>query len=211
MRNLKILTILGPMFVGYTVCTCPNRSRGVSGLRGATSGVRVWLLRLLSLCMRTYGYYGPSWFAGGIFIGAGPWARGRWGHGYYGRGGFYGDAATTDAGRPIPDAEDFAVGTAMAMPAATLTVEADRASLVVAEAEADSMAEVATSTVEAVEVSMAEAEAWWWAQVDSTINSKLWRPAAFAVGRCVLEAAEPRHPVAHAEPAVGEKETGRDS
>jgi len=70
-----------------------------------------------------------------------------------------GDAATTDAGRPIPDAEDFAVGTAMAMPAATLTVEADRASLVVAEAEADSMAEVATSTVEAVEVSMAEAEA----------------------------------------------------
>jgi hypothetical protein len=30
-----------------------------------------------------YGYYGPEWFSGGVFIGAGPWYRGRehfWGH-----------------------------------------------------------------------------------------------------------------------------------
>jgi hypothetical protein len=36
-----------------------------------------------------YGFYGPSWFANGIFIGAGPWyhSYGGWGHaGYYGRG-----------------------------------------------------------------------------------------------------------------------------
>lgn len=43
-----------------------------------------------------YGYYGPSWFAGGVFIGAGPWYHGYFGHerweregwrdrGYYGR------------------------------------------------------------------------------------------------------------------------------
>jgi hypothetical protein len=31
-----------------------------------------------------YGYYSPSWFANGIFIGAGPWYHG-WGHPYYGR------------------------------------------------------------------------------------------------------------------------------
>jgi hypothetical protein len=31
-----------------------------------------------------YGYYGPSWFANGIFIGAGPWYHG-WGHPFYGR------------------------------------------------------------------------------------------------------------------------------
>src|SRR5258708_36658176 len=31
-----------------------------------------------------YGYYGPDWFAGGVFIGAGPWF-----HGYRGRPGFY--------------------------------------------------------------------------------------------------------------------------
>lgn len=40
-----------------------------------------------------YGYYGPSWFANGIFIGAGPWYHG-WGHPVYpGRpfaGGFAG-------------------------------------------------------------------------------------------------------------------------
>ena len=29
-----------------------------------------------------YGYYGPDWFNGGIFIGAGPWFHG--GHGFYG-------------------------------------------------------------------------------------------------------------------------------
>jgi hypothetical protein len=34
-----------------------------------------------------YGYYGPSWFANGIFIGAGPWYG--WGHPYYGHG-YYG-------------------------------------------------------------------------------------------------------------------------
>src|SRR5271155_2426018 len=32
-----------------------------------------------------YGYYGPSWFSGGVFIGAGPWF-----HGFYGRPGFWG-------------------------------------------------------------------------------------------------------------------------
>lgn len=51
-----------------------------------------------------YGYYGPQWFVGGVFIGAGPWyhgyyrpgfyrpslyARGGYGPGGYGRG-FYG-------------------------------------------------------------------------------------------------------------------------
>jgi hypothetical protein len=29
-----------------------------------------------------YGYYGPDWFSGGLFIGAGPW--------FHGRSGFYG-------------------------------------------------------------------------------------------------------------------------
>jgi hypothetical protein len=31
-----------------------------------------------------YGYYGPSWFANGIFIGAGPWYHG-WGRPFYPR------------------------------------------------------------------------------------------------------------------------------
>lgn len=36
-----------------------------------------------------YGYYGPSWFAGGVFIGAGPWYHG-WGHPVYPARGFVG-------------------------------------------------------------------------------------------------------------------------
>jgi len=34
-----------------------------------------------------YGYYGPSWFVGGVFVGAGPWYHG-WGHPYYGFPGY---------------------------------------------------------------------------------------------------------------------------
>ena len=38
-----------------------------------------------------YGYYGPEWFAGGVFIGAGPWFHGWRGRpGYWGRPGYYG-------------------------------------------------------------------------------------------------------------------------
>jgi hypothetical protein len=39
-----------------------------------------------------YGFYGPQWFAGGVFIGAGPWYHWGWGHdgGYYGRAGYWG-------------------------------------------------------------------------------------------------------------------------
>ena len=40
-----------------------------------------------------YGYYGPSWFSSGIFIGAGPWLRGGFGFGRgygYGYRGVYG-------------------------------------------------------------------------------------------------------------------------
>jgi len=51
-----------------------------------------------------YGYYGPSWFVNGTFIGAGPWFHGFYGHpgwygrgwygrGYYGHPGFYGRGA----------------------------------------------------------------------------------------------------------------------
>jgi hypothetical protein len=50
-----------------------------------------------------YGYYGPEWFSGGLFIGAGPWGHGFVGRsGYYGRPGFYGRPGY--AGRPGFDA-----------------------------------------------------------------------------------------------------------
>jgi hypothetical protein len=41
-----------------------------------------------------YGYYGPSWFSGGLFIGAGPWYHG----GFYGRPGYWGRPGWGHAG-----------------------------------------------------------------------------------------------------------------
>jgi len=36
------------------------------------------------------GYYGPQWFVGGVFIGAGPWYHGYYGPGFYRPGPYYG-------------------------------------------------------------------------------------------------------------------------
>jgi hypothetical protein len=48
-----------------------------------------------------YGYYGPQWFVGGVFIGAGPWYHGYWGHPVYGgRPGWYGRPVYP--ARPVP-------------------------------------------------------------------------------------------------------------
>jgi len=47
-----------------------------------------------------YGYYGPEWFNGGVFIGAGPWYGWGWGGGW-GRGGWgYGARMMGYAGGP---------------------------------------------------------------------------------------------------------------
>ncbi len=37
-----------------------------------------------------YGYYGPSYFSGGVFIGAGPWFHGFYGRGWHGGPVFHG-------------------------------------------------------------------------------------------------------------------------
>jgi hypothetical protein len=43
------------------------------------------------------GYYGPTWFSGGVFIGAGPWIHGYGRPGYRGRG-YYGGAGIVGRG-----------------------------------------------------------------------------------------------------------------
>jgi len=49
--------------------------------------------------MPPYGFYGPDYFVGGVFIGAGPWYRGyygRGGYGYYGRARGYAGATNNN-------------------------------------------------------------------------------------------------------------------
>src|SRR3984957_4094950 len=47
-----------------------------------------------------YGYYGPDWFVGGVFLGAGPWFHGH--HGFFGH---YENRSDTHHGYagPLPD------------------------------------------------------------------------------------------------------------
>lgn len=50
-----------------------------------------------------YGYYGPTWFVNGVFIGAGPWFHGYYGRPVYGRPGYWGHPGwvhATPYGRP---------------------------------------------------------------------------------------------------------------
>jgi hypothetical protein len=60
-----------------------------------------------------YGYWGPSYFVGGVFIGAGPWYHG-WGHGYYGHGyyghGYYGSPGYGYYGRGYGYRPGYAYG-----------------------------------------------------------------------------------------------------
>src|SRR5260370_26224034 len=54
-----------------------------------------------------YGYYGPDWFVGGVFIGAGPWYHSYYGRGYYGRGYGYRGGDYARGGDPPPRAGRF--------------------------------------------------------------------------------------------------------
>jgi hypothetical protein len=52
-----------------------------------------------------YDYWGPSYFVGGLFVGAGPWYHTHWGpryygHAYYGRPGFAYRAGSAYRGAP---------------------------------------------------------------------------------------------------------------
>src|SRR5271170_6480414 len=67
-----------------------------------------------------FGYYGPEWFSGGVFIGAGPWFHGP--HDFYGHvdnrydphHGYHGTNCSTES-TPIRTASPITPRTSMAM------------------------------------------------------------------------------------------------
>jgi len=87
MRNLKLLTLLGLCFL---IAPYANAQRfgvevGVGpGYVGPPPACAYGYYDYYPYACAPYGYYGPTWFSGGVFIGAGPWF-----HGYHGRPGFY--------------------------------------------------------------------------------------------------------------------------
>jgi hypothetical protein len=89
MRNLKLLTLLGLCLL--VALYAHGQRVGVEvgvGVGPAYVGPPpVCAYGYYDYCpyaCAPYGYYGPSWFSGGVFIGAGPWF-----HGYHGRPSFY--------------------------------------------------------------------------------------------------------------------------
>jgi len=86
MRNLKILALLslGLLFVPSAHAAGVGVAIGVGPAYVGPAPVCPYgYYSYYPYACAQYGYYGPSWFSGGVFIGAGPWRQG-WGHGYVG-------------------------------------------------------------------------------------------------------------------------------
>jgi hypothetical protein len=89
MRYLRILAVLGICLVSASFAHAQRFAVGVGiggpAYVGPAPVCAYGYYGYYPYACAPYGYYGPSWFSGGIFIGAGPWF-----HGFYGRPGFYG-------------------------------------------------------------------------------------------------------------------------
>src|SRR5438309_4745747 len=113
MRYLKLLGLLA-VFLGISLFGASNAQAqrvtfgigiGAPGYYGPAPVCTYGYYDYYPYACAPYGYYGPDWFAGGVFIGAGPWFHGGYRHGYYGReygygrGAFYGRGGYAYSGR----------------------------------------------------------------------------------------------------------------
>jgi hypothetical protein len=105
MTYLRYLALLGLLMLPLTYSQAQVRAGVVVGVGpGYVAGPPVCAYGYYPYypyACAPYGYYGPSWFMGGVFIGAGPWYHG-WGHSYYGfpgyGRGYYGHAPSVGRG-----------------------------------------------------------------------------------------------------------------
>lgn len=80
MFNAKAL-VLAALAIALFTCAPKGKAQIAVGI-GVEPGCPYGYFDYAPYDCAPYGYYGPDWYNGGIFIGAGPWFRGR--------GGFYG-------------------------------------------------------------------------------------------------------------------------
>ncbi len=102
---IKILRI-GAFSTALLAGTCVTPAQVVVGI-GAEPGCPYGYFDYAPYTCSPYGYYGPDWFNGGLFIGAGPWYRGR--QGFYGHVDNRYDPHRGYAG-PMPQRGDRAFG-----------------------------------------------------------------------------------------------------
>jgi len=93
MKNLKLITLLGlcllipPLAQAAPVGVAVGIGVGPVVV-GAPPVCPYGYYDYYPYACAPYGYYGPDWFVGGVFIGAGPWF-----HGFHRAPGFYGGRA----------------------------------------------------------------------------------------------------------------------
>jgi hypothetical protein len=75
MRGLKILAVAAFTVIGFTASGNKMNAQ-VSVEVGAAPVCPYGYYDVPPYACAPYGYYGPEWFTGGIFIGAGPWFHG---------------------------------------------------------------------------------------------------------------------------------------
>jgi hypothetical protein len=112
MRNLKLVTLLG---LGLLIAPYAHAQRigveiGVApGYVGPAPVCPYGYYDYYPYACAPYGYYGSTWFSGGIFIGAGPWGHGYRAHpgvyagrGYYAHGPLVRDQGSYGRGPALP-------------------------------------------------------------------------------------------------------------
>jgi hypothetical protein len=75
MRGITFLALAAVAAIGFTVTT-PKATAQVGVEIGAAPDCPYGYYDSTPYGCAPYGYYGPDWFSGGIFIGAGPWFHG---------------------------------------------------------------------------------------------------------------------------------------
>jgi hypothetical protein len=92
MRYLRVLAILGICLVSTSYAHAQRVVVGIGGPAyvGAAPVCAYGYYPYYPYACAPFGYYGPSWFSGGFFIGAGPWFHGFGHPGFVGRPGFFG-------------------------------------------------------------------------------------------------------------------------
>ena len=81
-RTFALATLAAALLTGASLATAPAQ---ISVNIGAAPGCPYGYFDYAPYDCAPYGYYGPDWFNGGLFIGAGPWFHGP--HGFYGHVG----------------------------------------------------------------------------------------------------------------------------
>lgn len=76
MRRLKFLALATVAGICFFTATAPKTTAQVSVAVGVAPECPYGYYDYAPYNCAPYGYYGPEWFTGGVFVGAGPWFHG---------------------------------------------------------------------------------------------------------------------------------------